>query len=51
MNPNLAHQSIAVVGYGITGRACVRFLLSKGAKVTVIDKRDDIDERRVNFNA
>ena len=42
MNPNLAHQSIAVVGYGITGRACVRFLLSKGAKVIVIDKRDDI---------
>ena len=42
MNPHLAHQSIAVVGYGITGRACVRFLLSKTANVTVIDKREDL---------
>ncbi|MBF7072042.1 UDP-N-acetylmuramoyl-L-alanine--D-glutamate ligase [Glaciecola sp. MH2013] len=44
MRKDLAHQSIAVVGYGITGRACARFLLSKDAKVCVLDKRDLSEE-------
>ena len=43
MNKDLAHQLIAVVGYGITGRACVRFLLSKKAHVTVLDAKFDAD--------
>jgi UDP-N-acetylmuramoylalanine--D-glutamate ligase len=34
---DLAGQSIAVAGYGITGRACVRFLLSQKANICVID--------------
>ncbi len=34
---DLAGQSIAVAGYGITGRACVRFLLSQQANICVID--------------
>lgn len=45
MNRDLAHQSIAVIGYGITGRACVRFLLSLQAKVCVLDADPNIRER------
>ncbi len=31
-------KSIALIGYGITGKACAEFLLEKGASVTVFDK-------------
>lgn len=47
MNRDLAHQSIAVVGYGITGRACVRFLLSQEAKVCVLDRDVNIHDKLV----
>ncbi len=45
MNKDLAHQSIAVIGYGITGRACVRFLLSQKAKVCVLDRDMNIQDK------
>jgi UDP-N-acetylmuramoylalanine--D-glutamate ligase len=48
MNKDLAHQSIAVVGYGITGRACVRFLLSQQAIVCVLDRDVNIQEKVIN---
>jgi UDP-N-acetylmuramoylalanine--D-glutamate ligase len=48
MNRNLAHQSIAVIGYGITGRACVRFLLSQEAKVCVLDRDINIQQKVAN---
>lgn len=32
------NRSIALIGYGVTGKACVQFLLEKGAKVSVFDK-------------
>lgn len=31
------NQSIAIIGYGVTGKACVEFLLNKGAKICVFD--------------
>ncbi|GAB56389.1 UDP-N-acetylmuramoylalanine--D-glutamate ligase [Glaciecola punicea ACAM 611] len=31
------NQSVAIIGYGVTGKACVAFLLNKGAKVSVFD--------------
>jgi UDP-N-acetylmuramoylalanine--D-glutamate ligase len=37
MKRDLTSQSIAVVGYGITGQSCVRFLLSQRATICVID--------------
>ncbi|WP_244877400.1 UDP-N-acetylmuramoyl-L-alanine--D-glutamate ligase [Brumicola pallidula] len=40
----MANQSIAVIGYGITGRACVRFLLSQQATVCVFDRDVNIQE-------
>jgi len=33
-------QAIAVIGYGVTGKACAEFLLGKGALITVFDKTD-----------
>lgn len=42
MTKDLANQSIAVIGYGITGQACVRFLLSQQANVCVIDSDPEI---------
>lgn len=52
MKRDLAHQSIAVIGYGITGRACVRFLLSQEAKVCVLDRdvniQDKVDEELID---
>lgn len=52
MNRDLAHQSIAVIGYGITGRACVRFLLSQEAKVCVLDRdmniQSKVDQELIN---
>ncbi len=34
---NYANKQIAVVGYGVTGKACALFLLRRGAMVTVYD--------------
>lgn len=34
-------QSIAVIGYGVTGKACAEYLLAKGANVTIFDKKID----------
>jgi UDP-N-acetylmuramoylalanine--D-glutamate ligase len=48
MNKDLAHQSIAVVGYGITGHACVRFLLSQQAVVCVLDRDVNIQDKVIN---
>lgn len=48
MKKDLAHQSIAVVGYGITGRACVRFLLSQQAVVCVLDRDVNIKDKIIN---
>jgi UDP-N-acetylmuramoylalanine--D-glutamate ligase len=48
MNRDLAHQSIAVIGYGITGRACVRFLLSQQATICVFDRDVNIQEMVMN---
>jgi UDP-N-acetylmuramoylalanine--D-glutamate ligase len=48
MNKDLAHQSIAVVGYGITGSACVRFLLSQQAVVCVLDRDVNIQDKVIN---
>lgn len=36
---NYNNVKIAVIGAGITGQSCVRYLTSKGAKVTVFDTR------------
>jgi UDP-N-acetylmuramoylalanine--D-glutamate ligase len=38
----LANKNIVVVGMGLTGLSCVRFLLSKGAKVIAMDSRDEL---------
>jgi UDP-N-acetylmuramoylalanine--D-glutamate ligase len=35
-------QSIALIGYGVTGKACAEFLLNKGAKISVFDKSFDV---------
>jgi UDP-N-acetylmuramoylalanine--D-glutamate ligase len=38
----LANKSIVVVGMGLTGLSCVRFLLTKGAKVIAMDSRSEL---------
>jgi UDP-N-acetylmuramoylalanine--D-glutamate ligase len=38
----LANKNIVVVGMGLTGSSCVRFLLTKGAKVTAMDSRSEL---------
>lgn len=38
----LANKHIVVVGMGLTGQSCVRFLLTKGAKVTAMDSRSEL---------
>jgi UDP-N-acetylmuramoylalanine--D-glutamate ligase len=38
----LANKSIVVVGMGLTGLSCVRFLLTKGAKVIAMDSRNEL---------
>lgn len=43
---NYLNQSIAVIGYGVTGKSCVRFLLSRGAKVSVFDKQINADDSK-----
>lgn len=38
----LANKNIVVVGMGLTGLSCVRFLLAKGANVTAMDSRNEL---------
>ncbi|WP_299080851.1 UDP-N-acetylmuramoyl-L-alanine--D-glutamate ligase [uncultured Paraglaciecola sp.] len=38
----LANKQIVVVGMGLTGLSCVRFLLTKGANVTAMDSRNEL---------
>jgi UDP-N-acetylmuramoylalanine--D-glutamate ligase len=38
----LANKNIVVVGMGLTGLSCVRFLLAKGAKVIAMDNRNEL---------
>lgn len=35
------NKSIALIGYGVTGKACAEFLLAQGANVSVFDKSFD----------
>jgi UDP-N-acetylmuramoylalanine--D-glutamate ligase len=39
---SLANKNIVVVGMGLTGLSCVRFLLAKGAKVIAMDSRNEL---------
>ena len=39
---SLANRNIVVVGIGLTGLSCVRFLLAKGAKVIAMDSRSEL---------
>jgi len=39
---SLANKNIAVVGMGLTGLSCVRFLLTKGADVIAMDSRSEL---------
>jgi UDP-N-acetylmuramoylalanine--D-glutamate ligase len=39
---SLANKNIVVVGMGLTGLSCVRFLLAKGANVSAMDNRCDL---------
>ena len=41
-NVNLANKNICVVGMGLTGLSCARFLLAKGANVTAMDSRSEL---------
>ncbi|MFT4652560.1 MAG: UDP-N-acetylmuramoylalanine--D-glutamate ligase [Kangiellaceae bacterium] len=46
------NQSIAIIGYGVTGKACVEFLLNKGAKICVFDailQRENIARQHLSF--
>lgn len=38
-----SNQAIALIGYGVTGKACADYLLTKNAIVTVFDKTDVSD--------
>lgn len=33
-----ANKNVALIGYGVTGKACAKYLLDKGAKVSVFDQ-------------
>jgi UDP-N-acetylmuramoylalanine--D-glutamate ligase len=39
---NLANKNIVVVGMGLSGLSCVRFLLTKGARVIAMDSRSEL---------
>ncbi|WP_102797243.1 UDP-N-acetylmuramoyl-L-alanine--D-glutamate ligase [Bowmanella denitrificans] len=43
VNYKLVDKQVAVVGLGLTGQSCVRFLLAQGAKVTAYDSRPHLD--------
>lgn len=38
----LVNKNIVVIGMGLTGLSCVRFLLAKGANVTAMDSRNEL---------
>lgn len=42
MSVELANKNVVVVGLGLTGQSCVRFLLKQGAKVTAMDTRQTL---------
>ncbi len=39
--PSYKNLSIALIGFGVTGKACAKYLLSKGAILSVFDKSFD----------
>lgn len=39
-NNHYSKQRIALIGYGVTGKACADYLLAKGANLTIFDKTD-----------
>jgi UDP-N-acetylmuramoylalanine--D-glutamate ligase len=41
-DPTLTNKKIVVIGMGLTGLSCVRFLLVKGAKVIAMDSRSEL---------
>ena len=41
MQPELKNKHVTVVGLGLTGLSCVRFLQQQGARVTALDTRSD----------
>jgi UDP-N-acetylmuramoylalanine--D-glutamate ligase len=40
---NLKDKNIAVLGFGLEGRDLVKFLLTKGAKITIFDQKEEED--------
>ena len=40
---NLLNKNVAVLGLGLTGQSCVRFLIKQGANVTAMDSRPEFD--------
>lgn len=41
-NPDLTNINAVVVGLGLTGQSCVKFLLEEGANVTAMDSRQGV---------
>lgn len=39
---NYAEQKVAILGYGLEGRDVEKFLMSKGAEITVFDKKEKL---------
>jgi UDP-N-acetylmuramoylalanine--D-glutamate ligase len=40
---NLLNKNVTVLGLGLTGQSCVRFLTKQGANVTAMDSRAELD--------
>jgi UDP-N-acetylmuramoylalanine--D-glutamate ligase len=40
---NLLNKNVAVLGLGLTGQSCVRFLIKQGANVTAMDSRPKLE--------
>lgn len=38
---NYKNKKVAIIGYGLEGQDAHKFLISKGAKVTILDQKDD----------
>lgn len=50
MLKELTNFDVAIVGYGVTGKACAKFLVDKNARVTVFDRQPiDLDSDQLNF--
>ncbi|MFC3120959.1 UDP-N-acetylmuramoyl-L-alanine--D-glutamate ligase [Agaribacter flavus] len=42
-------KAVAVIGFGVTGQACVKFMLARGANVTLFDsKYDDLLDKQID---